>query len=102
MYVRYTVHVQKGNKNIIKVVHVTSEGQLEFVEASKIHFGPKITKMMTLFSIVFSFGFVVSVFTTLLMYDAADVFSGAPNNKDNTSAALYVSVVRQRRHCIAE
>uniref|UniRef100_A0A8C1PKT5 Cleavage stimulation factor subunit 3 n=2 Tax=Cyprinus carpio TaxID=7962 RepID=A0A8C1PKT5_CYPCA len=30
MYVRYTVHVQKSNKNIIKVVHVTSEGTLEF------------------------------------------------------------------------
>ncbi len=60
MYVRYTVHVQKGNKNIIKVVHVTSEGQLEFVEASKIHFGPKKIKITTLFSIVFSSGSVVS------------------------------------------
>jgi len=26
MYVRYTVLVQKGNKDIIKVVHVTSVG----------------------------------------------------------------------------
>ena len=43
----YTVHVQKGKKNIIKVVHVTSEGQLEYFEASKIHFGPKITNIMT-------------------------------------------------------
>uniref|UniRef100_A0A8C1WCK3 General vesicular transport factor p115 n=1 Tax=Cyprinus carpio TaxID=7962 RepID=A0A8C1WCK3_CYPCA len=30
MYVRYTVHVQKGNKNIFKVVHVTSEGPIVF------------------------------------------------------------------------
>jgi len=42
MYVRYTVLVQKGNKDIIKVVHVTSVGKLEFFEASEIHFGPKI------------------------------------------------------------
>ena len=63
--VRSTVHVQKGKKNIIKVVHVTSEGQLEFVEASKIHFGPKIAKTMTLFSIVFSSGSVVSAFTAV-------------------------------------
>ena len=60
MYVRYTVHVQKGNKNIFKVVHVTSEGPLEFFEASKIHFGPKIAKTTTLFSIVFSSGSVVN------------------------------------------
>ena len=60
MYVRYTVHVQKGNKNVIKVVHVTSEGPLEFFEASKIHFGPKITKITTLFRIVFSSGSVVN------------------------------------------
>ena len=66
---------------------------MEFIEASKIHFGPKITKITTLFSIVFSSGSVVSAFTMLLMYDAADVFSGAPNNKDNTSAASYVSGV---------
>ena len=60
MYVRYTVHVQKGNKNIFKVVHVTSEGPLEFFEASKIHFGPKIAKITTLFSIVFFSGSFVS------------------------------------------
>ena len=60
MYVRYTAHVQKGNKNIIKVVHVASEGPLEYIEASKIHFGPKITKIMTLFRFFFSSGSVVN------------------------------------------
>ena len=69
MYVRYTVHVQKGNKNIFKVVHVTSEGPLEFFEASKIHFGPKISKTTTLFSIDFSPGSVMSAFTTLQFSD---------------------------------
>ena len=69
MYVRYTVHVQKGNKNIFKVVHVTSEGPLEFFEASKIHFGPKISKTTTLFSVVFSPGSVVSAFTALQFSD---------------------------------
>jgi len=33
---------------------------LEFFEALKIHFGPKITKTLTLFSIVFSSGPVVN------------------------------------------
>jgi len=49
MCVRYTVLVQKGNKDIIKVVHVTSVGKLECFEALKIHFGLKITKTTTLF-----------------------------------------------------
>jgi len=48
MYVRYTVLVQKGNKHIIKAVHVTSVGYLECFEASKIHFGPKITVILLL------------------------------------------------------
>ena len=65
MYVQYTVHVQKGNKNIFKVVNVTSEGQLEFIEALKIHFGPKIAKTTTLFSVLFSSVSVMSAFTIL-------------------------------------
>jgi len=44
IYVRYIVLLQKGNKDIIKVVHVTSVGELECFEASKIHFGPQKKK----------------------------------------------------------
>jgi len=40
MYVWYTVLVQKGNKDIIKVVHVTSMGYIQCFESLKIHFGP--------------------------------------------------------------
>ena len=36
---------------------------------------------------------VIKTSSKLLTYDAADVFSGAPYNKDNTSAASYVSGV---------
>jgi len=50
--VRYTVLVQKGNTDIIKVVHVTSEGYLECFEASKIDFGPKIAKTMIIYEVL--------------------------------------------------
>jgi len=51
----YTIYdivlILKENKDIIKV-HMTPVGKLECFEASKTHFGPKITKPTTLFSIV--------------------------------------------------
>ena len=101
MYVRYTVHVQKGNKNIFKVVHVTSEGPLEFVEASNIHFAPKIKKNydfqhFLLFRVCCER--VHNTAVTPLTYDAADVLSlllGAP---ENTSAASYVNSHSSRVH----
>jgi len=51
MYVWHTVLVRKGNKDIIKVVLVSSVDALECFEASKIHFGPKITKTTTFIKI---------------------------------------------------
>uniref|UniRef100_A0A8C2DJI5 Neuroligin 4 X-linked a n=1 Tax=Cyprinus carpio TaxID=7962 RepID=A0A8C2DJI5_CYPCA len=55
-------------------------GPLEFFEASKIHFGPKISKTTTLFSIDFSPGSVMSAFTTLQFSDIRDPNQPVPQD----------------------